>query len=322
MERVSKKIYEWIEAHDDFIIVPHQNPDGDALGSATALADFLHERNKKFTIFCATGTPKNMAFLAYNRSVTSNPAVWDNPDVGGVIFVDSGDPVYAGVAHYLERTNLKPYIINIDHHATNQQYGNLNLVIPTASSTTEILYQFFVSNNADITPNMATSLLTGLITDTGNFSNAGTSRHALKIAGDLIKKGAQLNRIRLSVLKNKTITTLKFWGIVLSRLTIHESTHIAYTYFTQEDVRACAVTEEEGEGIANLLNYLSEGKASLVAREKNTGEIKVSMRTTQDGVDVSQIAQRFGGGGHKKAAGFTVEGPMEKALEHIFKTII
>lgn len=318
MHRVSKKIYDWITEHDGFIIVPHQHPDGDALGSATALAGYLEGMGKSWRIFCATPAGKNMAFLPWSDRVETDPALWNDPTVTTVIFVDSGDPVYAGAAEHLKKLPKKPSIINIDHHATNIQYGDLNLVIPDASSTTEVLYHFFTHNRVQIDGRIATSLLTGLITDTGNFSNRGTSRYALMAGSELIKRGARLRQILESVLKNKTVNTLKFWGVILSRLATHETHHIAYTYYTLADVRAFGVSEEESEGIANLLNFLNEGKAAMVAKEREDGTVKVSLRTTKDDVDVSAIARTFGGGGHVKAAGFTVDGPVEKALEYIF----
>lgn len=321
MHRISKKIYDYLNEHDGFIIVPHQHPDGDALGSATALGGYLESMGKSWRIFCATPAGKNMAFLPWSDRVETDPAIWDEPTVSTVIFVDSGDPVYAGAAEYLEKMKDTPYIINIDHHATNIQYGDLNLVIPDASSTTEVLYHFFTHHRVVIDGRMATSLLTGLITDTGNFSNRGTSRYALIAGSELIKRGARLHQILESVLKNKTVNTLKFWGIMLSRLAIHETHNIAYTYYTLGDIEVCGVTEEESEGIANLLNFLNEGKAALVAKEREDGTVKVSLRTTKDDVDVSAIARFFGGGGHVKAAGFTVEGPAERALEHIFSTL-
>lgn len=262
-----------------------------------------------------------MAFLPWSDRVETDPAIWDEPTVSTVIFVDSGDPVYAGAASYIDKLKKKPYIINIDHHATNIQYGDLNLVIPDASSTTEVLYHFFTHHRVAIDGRMATSLLTGLITDTGNFSNRGTSRYALIAGSELIKRGARLRQILESVLKNKTVNTLKFWGVILSRLATHETHNIAYTYYTLDDVRTFGVSEEESEGIANLLNFLNEGKAAMVAKEREDGTVKVSLRTTKDDVDVSAIARTFGGGGHVKAAGFTVDGPVEKALKYIFDKI-
>lgn len=321
-QRVAKRIYHEILQAEHLILVPHQNPDGDALGSVTALADFFTRISKPFTIFCATGIPDNLRFLEHTDNITSNPNVWKTSKQSTIILLDSGDMVYAGVQKLIDGLRYDPIIINIDHHATNQQFGTHNLVIEGASSTTEILYMFFRHNNIEISPEMATSLMTGLITDTGNFSNAGTSRHALAVASDLSRKHANVGHIRTNVFKNKSVQALKLWGRVLSRLHLNERHGIAYTYYTNKDIEEFNVTEEELDGIANLLNDLNEGHAIMVLRERADGSIKGSLRTTKNNVDVSMIAQAFDGGGHVKASGFTIlEHNIESAIEHIFDTL-
>ncbi|MBI2990475.1 MAG: bifunctional oligoribonuclease/PAP phosphatase NrnA [Candidatus Magasanikbacteria bacterium] len=318
--RTAKKIHKAIQEAEKIMIIPHQNPDGDAIGSATALAHYLEAIKKPYAIFCSTEIPKNLHFLTDNCIVRLDKEIWDE-NFSTLIVVDAGDLEYAGVSRYLERKNPKPFIIGIDHHATNRGYGDLNLVIEKASSTTEILYLFFKTNKIEISPEMATSLMTGLITDTGNFSNSGTSKQALHVASDLARKRAHVMNIRDNILKNKSINTLKLWGLALSRLSIHPEHHIAYTYLSQNDILQHEVTEEEVEGIANLLNDLNEGHASLIFKEKKGGAVKGSLRTTKDNVDVSMIAKAFGGGGHKKASGFTIEHPLEEAIEHFFRTL-
>ena len=318
MHRIATQIYNHILDNDGFILVPHQGPDGDALGSVSALALFLHDLGKTFTIYCKTDAPHAFDFLPYIDELHSDESIWDDPRYTTVINVDTGDLTYAGIDSFIEQKQEKPYIINIDHHASNKEYGDLNLVITHASSTTEILYSFFKQNDALVTAHMATALLTGLITDTGNFSNGGTSRNALRVASELISHGANLTRIRNAVLKNKSVGALKFWGTVLSRLQIHTDSQIAYTYYTIQDLATCNVDPEEAEGIANLLNYLNEGKAAMVVKEETQDEVKVSLRTTHDDVDVSAIAIHFGGGGHRKAAGFSIEKPAQEAITHIF----
>jgi len=320
-QRIAKQILNVIQESEYIILVPHQHPDGDALGSVTALADYLERIKKEYVIFCATDYPENLSFLEHTEKITSHVSVWRTNKKLTVILMDSGDPVYAGVDNLIKKQKNKPTIVNIDHHATNQQYGDYNLVIESASATTEILYLFFRHNKINITPNMATSLMTGLITDTGNFSNSGTSRHALAIASDLSKKHANVSEIRKQIFQNKSINGLKVWGTVLSRLSINEQHNIAYTFLTQKDIEESGVSEEELEGIANLLNDLNEGNAVLVLKERPEGGVKGSFRTTKDSVDVSLIAKELGGGGHKKAAGFSLEHTLDEAFDYIFATI-
>ena len=303
------------------MIVPHQYPDGDALGAATALAAWCSSRQIICTVFCATPIPYTLRFLPFAESITSDPEVWERERYDAVVIVDSGDPVYAGAEPFLSALPYRPILINIDHHPTNTRFGDLNLVVTAASSTSEILYTFFTLNKIPISAAMATSLMTGLITDTGTFTNSATSRLSLAVGGELIKKGADLKTIKRSVLSDKSIEALKLWGIILSRLELEPETGIAYTYFKRHDLEKHPVKEEEADGIANLLNYLSEGRAALVLKERDGGTVKGSFRTTRDDLDVSAWAKKLGGGGHKKAAGFTVAGTVEEVLEKVLAAV-
>jgi len=319
-QRTAKQIHEKILEKDNFLLITHQNPDADAIGSVSALGQFLASINKKYTIFCVTPVSQQFHFLRHARDVVNHESVWKK-EYGVVIICDSGDLRYAGVDEYIKILPSKPTLINIDHHASNENFGDYNLVIEAASSTTEIIYNFFKYNEVEITNTMATALLSGLITDTNNFSNAGTSRQALSVASSLVKRGAQLNLIRKNLVNNRPTSIFKLWGRVLSRLDYHNETDIVYTYITQKDLQECGANEEETEGIANLLNHLDEGKASMVIREKPDGSMKTSLRTTKEDVDVSKLAQYFEGGGHKKAAGFSLKGPTDVALKNIWFTL-
>ena len=321
MQRTVKHIHNEIKKADKILLICHQNPDGDALGSISALAHFLDLEGKQYETFCLTESSKHLCALPHIVIPSSNKSIWQNANHDLIIVLDSGNLEYAGVDKYIEKLNHEPIIINIDHHPTNNRFGSYNLVVEEASSTTEILYFFFKYNNIEITKNMAMALLTGLITDTENFSNSGTTENSLKVASDLIHRGANFNQVKTWFLKNKPVTALKLWGVVLSRLTLHEKHEIIYTYITQNDIKSHGGNEEESEGIANFLNNLSEGKASLILKEQVNGKIKGSLRTTREGVDVSAIAEELGGGGHKKAAGFSIDGPVEDALNQIWQTV-
>lgn len=318
-KQIAQRIHEKILTYNHLLLVTHQNPDGDAAGSVSALAQALKNLGKQVTILCITPFPSQFHFLPHIHESTSDVSILQHHKEG-IIVCDSGDLKYAGVEQYT-KSHHKERMINIDHHASNQKYGIENLVMDTASSTTEVLYYFFATSNIHIDSGMATALLTGLITDTTNFSNAGTSRFALKVGSSLIQKGARLEQIQKYILRDKPIMMLKLFGIVLNRLELDQKTNIVHTYVTQTDMQECGIAENEVEGIANLLNHLNEGKASLVLREKQEGNVKVSLRTTYDDMDVSKIAGLFGGGGHRKAAGFTLQVPIQEAWKTICQTL-
>jgi phosphoesterase RecJ-like protein len=164
---------------------------------------------------------------------------------------------------------------------------------------------------------IAVSLLTGLITDTDNFSNGATNQNSLKIASELIHYGANFNMIKSWFLKNKSITTLKLWGVALSRLTKHEVHDFVHTHIRRSDLEETQASEEETDGIANFLNNVGEGQAAILLKETADGKIKASLRTTKDNFDVGALAKALGGGGHKKASGFIMEGTVESVLVRI-----
>jgi phosphoesterase RecJ-like protein len=253
--------------------------------------------------------------------LTSDPAVWQNPPWDLIIVCDSGDLGYAGVDTYISALTKKIPVVNIDHHVSNTRYGDAKLVVDTASSTCEVLYHFFAVNHIPVNPHMALSLLTGLMYDTDNFTNGATSRTALAIGSDLVRRGADLSFVRHALFQNKSIPTLQVWGSVLGRLTKVPDLDLTYTFITMRDLTERELEEKDAEGIANFLSTLGETDISMFLKETKTGDVKGSFRTTHDVHDVSLMAKKFGGGGHKKAAGFTVPGPMDSAVTHILDTL-
>jgi phosphoesterase RecJ-like protein len=321
MHRISRQIYDKLMKSDKILIIPHQKPDGDALGSATAMARFLDNAKKNFYIFCHTASPANFFYLPYSNKITSDPSIWLEHKFDSIIVLDSGDLNYAGTEKYIIDLKYEPHIINIDHHPTNDNFGHHNLVSPTSSSTAEVVYNFFKHNGVKIDQEIALSLLTGIITDTDNFTNAGTNFSSLEIASNLIRLGGNLNLIRGYLFRDKSVNSLKLWGIALSRLEKNEEFNIIHTYLTRADLLACGASDGEADGIANYLNNLNDGRAGIILKETSDGKISVSFRTTNDNFDVSVIAKKLGGGGHRKAAGFTGEGTISEVLNTIWLEI-
>jgi len=239
-----------------------------------------------------------------------------------IIVVDSADLALLGSV-YTEHVDLFTSIplLNIDHHVSNTRFGDQALVVDTASSTCEVLYHFFTLNHVTIDASMALSLLTGLMYDTDNFTNGATSQRSLDIGSELVRRGADLSFVRHALFQNKTIPTLQLWGDVLARLIKVPERDLTYTYITQSDLKARTLEEKDAEGIANFLSNIGETTITLFFKELADGQVRASFRTTTDLVDVSLLAKRFGGGGHKKAAGFTIPGPMEQAIAQVLKTL-
>jgi bifunctional oligoribonuclease and PAP phosphatase NrnA len=309
------KIHEHLMSASRVIIIPHPNPDEDALGSASAVHEYLTSLGCRADIYCATPANPRLKYLPNMPAITNNAGIFSEPNVDTIVFVDCGDPRYAGVSDIIK--NHPATIINIDHHATNENFGAHNLVMSGAAATAEILYKFFEHNRLTISRHMATNLLAGIITDTGNFTNAATSPSAMAIAGELVRRGANYKLINYFTQKDKNFKLLRLWGLALSRLNRVDEHALVYTFLKREDFISLGLNESDAEGISDFMNSIDDAKILLTLKEAADGKIKGSFRTTVEGVDVSALAKQFGGGGHKKAAGFTTDGTIEEVVERI-----
>ena len=294
----------------------HRKPDGDTAGSSLAMSHYLESINKPHTVFCIDPLSPSLHFLPGHEKITTNPEVWhtENATLDLVIVFDSGDLKYNGSDQYIAQNKHRIRIINIDHHITNTHFGDVNLVIP-ASSTCEIVHGLLESVGG-LTRTIGTCLMTGLVTDTGGFTNLGTTASSIDTASHLLQRGVNLKSITKQTLQNRSVATLRLWGRALERLTTHES-GIITTVITHADMQECNATYNASaatEGIANFLNTLehtNDAKAVMVLSEPEYGLVKGSLRSTHPLIDVSKLAILLGGGGHKKAAGFSVRGHLE-----------
>ncbi len=306
----SQQINTAVAQAKNVLVIGHQKPDADAIGSMVAVSHWLTDQGVISTIFCVDQPGSNLRWINNFEPVVTNPAELFSQQFDLVVMVDSGDLKYAGVDTLMPQLSGAPKIINIDHHFTNQSYGDINLVVPAAVSTTAVLYQFFKTIHYKISAKTASALLAGILFDTYNFTNPNTTDSAMKISSSLLAAGASLPHISDAILKTKTVAALKVWGDVLTRLRHNQEFNIASTVITLADLESGLSKSEMAEGVANFLNNLSGVAAVLILQELPDGMIKGSFRTNEDNVDVSALAKLFGGGGHKKAAGFKIKGKL------------
>lgn len=293
----------------NILIACHQRPDADAVGSLAAMAVWLDRLGKPYALFCQHPLPANLEWLVNFKSIVTDQGTVDLADYDLLLVFDSGDLSYAGVSEMVNKAKIKPFIINIDHHATNQFFGDINLVDVAACSTTAIIYRLFKSLKLEITPSQASAMLAGIVGDTYNFTNPNTDYQALQMASDLLLIGASLPQVSNSILKNKNLKILQLWGEVLSRMYYNEEFGIVVAVVPQD--QAIGNEPEVNEGVANFLNNLTGVKAALILQpQSDDGMIKGSLRTNDDLIDVSKLAKMLGGGGHVKAAGFKIKGQL------------
>ncbi|MCD4705026.1 bifunctional oligoribonuclease/PAP phosphatase NrnA [bacterium] len=306
-----QKISNIIDSSQNILITTHRQPDGDAVGSLLALQNYLLNLGKKVDSFCIDPVASNFAYLNNIKLIKNDLSTIQNKyDVAFIL--DCGDLYMTKIETKLKSLQLKYGIINIDHHHTNPQYGKINVVINRASSTAEIIYLILKTIDAKINPNIATALLTGIITDTNNFTNLATTKQSIESASSLLEIGADIKDILNANVYNKTIDILKLWGIVLKRMIFDEKLSMVTTAVFKEDLKKLDLDNEASEGISNYMNNLSHDiKFSLLLKEADYVKVKGSLRTTRDDIDVSAIAKTFGGGGHQKAAGFEVDGKIK-----------
>jgi bifunctional oligoribonuclease and PAP phosphatase NrnA len=283
------------------LIITHRRPDEDAIGSSLSFLNYLKSLNKQVTVFTIDPIPGYLRFLPGATEIINDPEVfneyWDLR-----IFLDCGSIGNTGLE---ERLALKGKIINIDHHVSNPSYGLLNLINIKASSTCEMVYDFFKFVGFEPDRQVATCLLAGILGDTSGFVHSTTQAKTVLVASELVKKGLKIHQIFDFAVRNKSLAGLKLWGEVLSRLKINQELSIAYTWIKDEDFNEFMVDSEELDGLANFLNVIVEAKVTVLFR-LGKESLRANWRTKSDDVDLSLLCSYFGGGGHRKAAGFTV----------------
>ncbi len=287
-------------------VISHIRPDGDAVGSALGLGWALRTAGKQVIVALADGVPQNLRHLPGADEV--RPRVTEAVD--WVVAVDAGDRSRLGDA----LPPQQPVDLNIDHHKTNTRYGRYNLVQPSAVSTTAILTEFIQRLGLPLPPEAAQALLTGLITDTIGFRTSNMTPDALRLAADLMERGADLPTLYFKALVERSYAALRYWGAGLSRL--RREGALVWTWLTLADRRVTGYNENDDADLVNLLSAVQDCAVGVVFVEQPGGKVKVSWRA-RPGWDVSQVAVQFGGGGHAPAAGATLEGPLEEVQERV-----
>ncbi len=299
------------------LITAHVNPDGDAIGAGLALLSGIEKFNKncevKFVL--QDKTPDRVKFLELEKRAEMYDAD-KKYDIDIAICVDSATLTRIGD---VEKVIKNIFTINIDHHISNPEYGDINYV-ENVSSTSEIIYKFLKFLDVEIDINIGEALYTGLVNDTGNFKHDNVTEETFKMAGDLVKIGVNNSKIVREFLNTKSMAAIKFFGQAMYEMKFDEKKKLAYFYLSNEDFMKNGGRKEDTEEIVeNLVSY-EKAEVSLFLREDTTGVIKGSMRSKHD-IDVNAIAGIFGGGGHRKASGFTSELPAEEIVRIILEKL-
>ena len=206
-------------------------------------------------------------------------------------------------------------IINIDHHASNDQYGTVNIVDQHSASTTVILYRMLRYWGEGIDEKMATCLLSGIYGDTGSFMHSNTDKEVFDVAADLMNKGAEIDKIGKSLFRTSSISTLKMWGKVLENASMTDDS-VVISVIREGDYDEAGAKPEHLSGVVDYLNMVPDSKFAVLINEDREGNVKGSFRTRREGVDLSRVASVFGGGGHPKASGFSIQGRLQEEIRY------
>ncbi|MFC1612358.1 bifunctional oligoribonuclease/PAP phosphatase NrnA [Patescibacteria group bacterium] len=304
MQLLFNQLQTKIKEAESVLFVCHRNPDPDTIGSAIALGRYIESLGKSAEYFCIDKVPDGFLFIRGIEKFISDIDIFKkNYDL--VIFLDCADVGRCGLDNILDYKNQ--FWTLIDHHVNEEKNADLVIKDNKAAATCEIIYKFLEYAGFSIEPSIATALLSGLLIDTNFLSNQATKGDSAKIASELSSLGADYRSILKTFYFNKHPEILKIWGRALSRLKYDKDKNIAMTAILQDDIRENKILDEAMEGFANFLNAVLKSDIVMVLREYDN-QIRGNIRSSHDEADVAKIAEKYGGGGHKKAAGFMCEG--------------
>lgn len=302
-----QQIAEEIRQHRRFLVTSHARPDGDAVGSTLAMGSILHRLGKEVDMVLADPVPQVYRTLPGIARIRQSREV-DASAYDAAIILECDGTLRTG----LNGLNGMR-ILNIDHHLTGIHFGTLNWIDPEASAVAAMVFEVAIALGVDVTPAIATCLYTALMTDTGSFTYPGTSADTFTLAHALIDLGAKADSVARDVLYSVPACRIQLLGRALSRIRIEQG--VAWSWITQDDLNEFHATDEDSEGTVNYLISIAGVEAAIFLRETGGGlaGFRTSLRS-KSSVDVSAVASRLGGGGHRNAAGCTLEGSFDASV--------
>lgn len=299
-----------------FVMVSHVKPDGDTLGAGLALGIALKRAGKRVHYFQQDPVPRNLRFLP-DAEFVSRALPADLPPDTLYVFCDMSDWSRAGeFLPKIDRENM----LDIDHHLGNSHFGRFNYVLETECSTGTTAMHLLRGLGAEIDAKIATCILTTIMTDTGGFMHSNTTPQVLELSAELIRRGADKERITDEIFANKRVAAVKLLGTIIDRMQLSHDGRYAFSYVDDSMMESSGADGEDTEDTVNVLRGM-EGVEVAALFKAFGGEIRVSLRS--DGrVNVQAAAARLGGGGHFRASGLTYRGPLAAAFEAVETALV
>ena len=307
-----------IRDHERFLVTTHENPDGDALGSLLASKLALEQLGKDVVTYLGgeAPLPAEYGFMPLGDLGRRLP---EDANTRVLLAVDCANESRIGPDP--EVLVSAPLVVNVDHHHDNTRFGSVNLVVPDASSTGEVLRDVFRDLDVRLTPELAEALYIALVTDTGRFQYRNTTSKALRLAAELVDAGADVHRIFEGVYESVQFAKLKLLARALERAQIYDGGRLVVSFLLRTDFHDVGAAEPYSEGIINYLRAVEGADMAALVREppRDTGPThRVSLRASNDEIDVSAIARASGaGGGHRQAAGFSSDDGVDEIIEFL-----
>lgn len=297
-----RKIKELIENADHILLLTDERIDGDTIGATLGMFHVLKEMGKNVTVYSPRPIPDILVFIPGTKVIRFDAAVFSDETVDLLMIFDCSDGEY--IKEPLPKMKKKSPLVVFDHHDSNPRYGTINIIEPRAASTADLVWKFVKETGLPMNKPAADCFLAGICSDTNVFLTSNTTSACLDAAHELSVYGARFKEIVGRLFMNRDIPTLRLWGLAFERLYFNDEFGVLATAITLKDMRDLGVTEADTKSMINFLNaFLVDVKTILVLREQEDGSVKGGLRST---TDCLALAEKYGGGGHIKAAGLKI----------------
>jgi phosphoesterase RecJ-like protein len=319
---IGREIVKTVNKNDDFLVVTHIYPDGDAIGSLTACHKMLESLGKNSMMVCNSDLPYQYKFLpGFNEIKREDALAGFGKKKHICIVLDCGNGDRTGI-NLKELKDRGCFIINIDHHRSNDLFGNINMIDSHKSATSEMLFEFFHENFRDkIDYDIAIGLYVGILTDTGRFQYSNTTANVHRIAGDLLDYGIYPSEVYGYIYESDPLGRFKLIQIVFERIKFIKYLGLIYSYVLDDDFMNLNIPFYAQDGIIELLRSAEDAIIAALIKQIGHGSYKVSLRTSERDIDLSSIAAGFGGGGHKTASAYKDSGSLKQVISNLKSAI-
>jgi len=301
-----------VRSKQSFVLATHVNPDGDGLGAQSALFMALRKLGKKVQVVNHDPLPKRFDYLPFASYYRCSDSI---PDHEVCFVLDAGS--FSRIREGVRRSEFKT-LVNVDHHFSNDSYGDYNLVLPEASATGEVVYHLIKALKVPVDKGIAESVYTSIVTDTGGFRYSNTTPHVLRLAAELVDAGADAQKVSERIFAGISRESMELTRLSLGTVVTHEKGRIGVMTLSLADFQKSGASEDDTDNLINFVRKLETVEIAVFLKERPDGQIKLSLRSSSD-VNVANIAEQFGGGGHAYAAGAVLRGPLNRALAEVLK---